>query len=260
MKLQKVEYLVDELPEAPQKLTITRDEIRYESHSNLNRPAFLGIGVFERRLSKEEMEAIESEIDPAVFRSLPDHWGQVASGDLWKRIRLRAGDETIEKLVGTQLPIDPTLQKTIDWLDRLVDDTIRYPRSVLQMSLQDATLDRDGEFSATMILTGAGGRKVAFRPPQSLLDAQDGSLAISLWPNDPGAPKADVQYARVTNISEISTAKTNGALATFRVRSRFEGISTGPFLVQIEYSNVTPKLGTFDVPTGRLYSSWIAGR
>jgi hypothetical protein len=258
MKLQKVEYLVGDLPEHPQRLTITRDEIRYESHSNLSRPASLGIGVFERLLSKGEIEAIESELEPVSFRSLPDHHGQVLSGDRWRRIRLTSGDETIDKLVGTKLPINPALQKTIDWLDRLVDDTTRRPRSVLQMSLQDATLGRDGEFSATIILSGAGDQPVMFRPPRGQPDAPDGLLTLYWWPDSPGAPKANVQSAPV--ISQVSAVRAPGVLATFRIRSRLEGISAGSFAVQVRYFNMAPKLDTSDVLVGQLFSSPIVVR
>jgi len=260
MTLQKVEYLVGDLSEYPQQLTITQDGIKYESHSNLGRPASLGIGVYERPFSKEEMEAIESEFDRVSFQSLADHYGQVLSGDRWRRIRLTSGGETIEKLVGTKLPINPTLQKTIDWLDRLVDETTQHPRRVLQMSLQDATLDRDGEFSATMTLIGVGDQKVMFRPPQGQLDSPEGSLVLYWWPYDPGAPKKNVQYTRAISISQISTAKTHGALATFRIQSRLEEISLGTFIVQIQYSNMLPKFDAFDVLIGQLYSSPIVVR
>src|SRR5215831_1160728 len=90
MKLEVLEYLVADLPEYPQRLTIAGNTIRYESHSNLSQPGSLGIGVFERTLSRPELERIESELDPVSFRSLPDHHGQVLSGDRWKRIRLTA--------------------------------------------------------------------------------------------------------------------------------------------------------------------------
>src|SRR6185437_15369013 len=146
MNLKRVEYLVGDLPEYPQKLTITRDVIRYESHSNLSRPGSLGIGVFERPLAKGEFETIESEFNQVSFKSLPDHHGQVLSGDRWKRILLTSGDETIDKLVGPKLPIIPALQKMIDRLERFVDETTQHPVSVLQMSVQEATIDREGEF------------------------------------------------------------------------------------------------------------------
>jgi hypothetical protein len=204
------------------------------------------------------MEGIETQLDPAGLRSLPDHRGRVLSGDSSRRIRLTTEDGTIEKLVGTALPINPTLQRAIDWLDRLVEGMTRYPRQVLQMSLQDATLGRDGEFSATMILTGAGDQPVKFRPPRGQPDAPDDLLTLYWWPNTPGAPKANVQSAPV--VAQVSTAKTPGALATFRIRSRLAGISAGSFAVQIRYCNMAPKQDAFDVLVGQLFSSPIVVR
>src|SRR4029077_4705042 len=103
---------------------------------------------------------------------------------------------------------------------------------------QEATIDREGEFSATMTLIGAGDQRVAFRPPQGRPDATDGSLVIYWWPHDPGGPKSNVKSTRAIGISQTSTAKIQGALATFRIRSRLEGTSSGSFVVQIQYSNM----------------------
>lgn len=258
MTLRKVEYLVAELPEHPQQLIITREGMRYESHSNLTRPESLGIGVFERRLERAEMEAIESQLDPVRLRLLPDHYGKVLSGDRSKRIRLTADDGTIiEKLVGTKLPVDPTLQRAIDWLDRLADDVTRYPRQVLLMSLQDVTLGREGEFSATLILSGAGDQPVRFRPPRGQPDAPDGLLTLYWWPYT-GGPKSNVQAAPI--ISQVSTASTPGALATFRIRSRLEGGSAGAMALQVRYLNMASKLDASDVLLGQLFSSPIVVR
>jgi hypothetical protein len=255
MKLQKVEYLVAELPEHPQLLTITGGAMRYESHSNSHRPGSLGIGVYERPLASGELEAIESRLNPSVLQSLKDHRGQVLSGDRSRRIRLTSDTGTIEKLVGTKLPVDPALQKTIDWLDTLVDDVSRYPRRVLQMTVQDAALSRDGAFSATLILSSSGDQQVRFRPPRAAPAAQDDVLALFWWPHAAGAPKGDVQRAPVT--AQAVPARTRDGLGTFLVRSRLEGLSAGSVAVQILYLNMTPKLDGGDVPVGELLTDPI---
>src|SRR5580765_8814265 len=102
MSFRQLEYLVGELPEYPQRLTIGSGKLRYESHSNLSNPGSLGIGVFERALAEKEFEALASNFSPATFAALPDHRGQVLSGDRWKRIRLTVEDQTLDKLVGSK--------------------------------------------------------------------------------------------------------------------------------------------------------------
>ena len=246
MKLQRIEYLVADLPEYPQQLTITPHSIRYESHSNSALPA-IGIGLYERAISEQEAEGIEAALDPVSLRSLPDHHGQVLSGDRWIRIRLISQNESVEKLIGTKLPVDPKLRRAIDRLDRLVDQTIQYPHSVLQVSLTDAMLDRDGRFSAAVMFNGAGVQEVTFNPQQNEAAATAGSLALYWWPYRAGVPKSDVHSAQVTDISPVTSSKPTDGLGTFQVHARIEP-SSRPLVVQIRYLNMTG-------PVGMLFSS-----
>ena len=50
MNRKESEYQVSDLPEYPQRLTITGESVRYESHSNVSRPGSIGIGVYQRPL------------------------------------------------------------------------------------------------------------------------------------------------------------------------------------------------------------------
>src|SRR5262249_52312024 len=147
----------------PERLIIGSGKLRYESHSNLSNPGSLGIGLFERPLSEKELEAIASNFSPGAFAALPDHRGQVLSGDRWRRIRLTVEGQTLDKLVGTRLPVDASMQRTIDRLERLVEDARQHPVSVLRINLRDAAVDRSGLFSGVLELAGSGPQRVSFR-------------------------------------------------------------------------------------------------
>jgi hypothetical protein len=242
MTLEKIEYLVGELPEQPQRLTITQDAVRYESHSNLNRLAS-GLGVFERPLAKGDMAAIEAGLDLAAFASRPDHHGQVLSGERFQRIRLTTGEAVIEKMVGSKLAVDPGLQKLIDWLDRLAAETTKYPRSLLQLTVQDAALDRQGEFSATVAVVGGGDQPMRFRPPGPGTD----SLAVYWWPYRADGGRDDVQRTPVT---AVAPAAGGG----FRIRCLLGGPVSVSLAVQVQYVNLQPRMGGIEVATGELYS------
>lgn len=252
MTIDRVEYEVSELSEYPQRLTISNEGLRYESHSNERRPESLGLGLYERAVAPGEVESIEQQIAPTTLRSLPDHRGNVLAGDLVKRIRVTAGGETIEKLVGTKLPIDPALQRTIDVLDRLVADVEKHPRRVLRVTVQNATLSGTGEFAATVSFLGDGLSMTAVRGPRDRSDSPDDLVTLYWWPHVPGAPKSDVHAVPVVLQSVTSRP---GALATFTVHSRLENTPTGHVTVQLRYLNMSPTVGTRTVEVGQLFST-----
>jgi hypothetical protein len=252
MSFRQLEYLVGELPEYPQRLTIGSGKLRYESHSNLSNPGSLGIGVFERTLSEKELEALASNFSPAAFAALPDHRGQVLSGDRWRRIRLIVEDQTLDKLVGTKLPVDVSMQRTIDRLERLVDDVQQHPVSVLRMNLRDAAVDRSGVFSGILELSGSGPQRVPFRTPLTLVDAPQGSLDVYWWPYRPDLSRSNVETTVITEVAKVSDG---GGLGAFRIRARLTNVPAGAFALQVRYSNLAPRWDNSDVVVGQLFST-----
>jgi hypothetical protein len=254
MTIDRVEYEVSELAEYPQRLTISSEGLRYESHSNERHPELLGLGLYERAAAPGEVESIERQLAPATLRSLPDHRGKVLAGDLVKRIRVTTGGETIEKLVGTSLPIDPALQRAIDVLDGVALDVAKHPRRVVRMTVQNAALSAAGQYTATVSFVGEGVPATAFRAPRGRADSAEELVTLYWWPQIPGAPKSDVRAAPV--VME-SVASKSGALGTFTVRSRLEGKPTGQAVVQLRYLNMSPTVATRTVDVGQLFSTAV---
>ena len=253
MTIDRIEYEVSELAEDPQRLTVSSEGLGYESHSNERRPESLGIGLYGRPAASGEMEAIERQIAPATLRSLPDHRGKVLAGDVVKRIRVTTGGDTIEKLVGSRLPIDPALQRVIDALDDVIVNVAKHPRRVLRMNVQNAALSATGEFSATVSFVGDGISMMGFLAPRGRGDAPEESVKVYWWPQIPGAPKSDVHVAPVTMQSVTSRP---GALATFTAHSRLRDIpTTGHVNVQLRYLNMTPTANARTVEVGQLFST-----
>ena len=254
MSFRQLEYLVGELPEYPQRLTIGSGKLRYESHSNLSNPGSLGIGVFERTLSEKEFEALASNFSPATFAALPDHRGQVLSGDRWRRIRLTVEGQTLDKLVGTKLPVDVSMQRTIDRLERLVDDVKQHPLSVLRMNLRDAAVDRSGVFSGILELSGSGPQRVPFRTPLTLVDsAAQGSMDVYWWPYRPDLSRSNVETTAITEAAKVSDS--GGLLGAFRIRTRLTNVPAGAFTLQIRYCNLASKWDNSEVVVGQLFST-----
>ena len=258
MSFLQLEYLVGELSTHPQRLTIGSGKLRYESHSNLSNPGSLGIGVFERTLSEKEFEAIDSAFVPGAFAALPDHRGQVLSGDRWRRIRLTVEGQTLDKLVGTKLPVDANLQKAIDRLDRLVEDVKQHPLSVLRMNLRDPVVDRSGLFSAILELTGSGPQRVPFRSPLTLADAAQGSLDVYWWPYRPDMSRSNVETTVINDVAPVSDVQGGGLLGAFRIRARLTSAPAGAFALQVRYSNLASKWDKSEVVVGQLFSIPVA--
>jgi len=257
MSFLQLEYLVGELPRYPQRLTIEPGKLRYESHSNLSNPGSLGIGLFERPLTEKEFEAIASTFSPASFAALPDQRGQVLSGDRFRRIRLTVEGQTLEKIVGTKLPVDAGLQRTIDRLERLVEDVKQHPVSVLRINLRDAAVDRSGMFSGILELTGSGAQRVLFRNPLTLVNAAQGSIDVYWWPYRADMSRSNVETTIVTDIAKASDMQGGGILGTFRIRARLANAPAGAFSLQVRYSNMAATSENTDVVVGQLFSTPI---
>ncbi len=172
MSFDKITYLSAEIPQTPQTLTIDANgQARYESHTNEATPDYPEIGIYETTLPASEVQTLSSLLNNPLFNSLPDHSGRVMSGDRWKRIRVTAGKETSEKLVGTREAVDPGMSKIIDGLDQVVVKLKSHPQQALRIELTQPTINSAWVLTATMSLSSTGVQSINCRNPLALLNA-----------------------------------------------------------------------------------------
>lgn len=264
MRFDTLEYKVGDLPEDPQTLVINRlGQARFASHTNrrtIDRPE---IGLYEMVLPAEEVTALVSLMEDPPFKTLPDHWGRVLSGDRYRRIRVVEGAETVEKLIGTREAVDPTLQAVIDRLDRLVDAVEQHPRKTLRIELADPAVTADGDLTATLTLSGTGSLTAVVRHPAALLNAPDGRLVFQLWPD--GSDARDLFLVAVDRVTERKDAGESpddsavlelptGQAVAFRVHAAPGELEAGPYRCRIAYATFTGEVEDQRVLTGEVFS------
>lgn len=193
---------------------------------------------------------------PAALASLPDHRGQVLSGERWKRIRLMAGGRQVERLVGDRRPVDPRLKAVIEALDRLVESTLGHPRRAFQLAVLEATRAEGGELTATLSFTAVGDdRQLGF----VAAGPADRALTLYWWPHRAGVPKADVQAVHAVSVSPVPAANP-AAFATYRIRTRIDASAAAPIAVQLQYSNLGAAPSAAGTWQGLLFSEPVVVR
>lgn len=250
MSFSTIEYLVAERPETPETLTIdSHGNARYASHTNLGAPDRPEIGTYAMTLSASDLEAVAALADPS-FKDVPDHWGKVRPGDLSRRIRVTSGGATVEKLVGTKLPVDANLRMATATLDRIIKATLDHPVATLRIELSQAAVDPRAGLSALLSFNNRGTDPTLFRSPFDLLPGENGWLTVELWPDKPASDIAseDVVRATVTKVELVDPTDpaiptrqgltlASKATMSFRVRAKLEKPKAGPSLVRLAYAS-----------------------
>jgi hypothetical protein len=282
MDLDSLEYQVSELAVAPETLTIDRQgHATYRSHTNwhaLDRPR---MGVYRTTLPPGDVERLSSLLARPPFAGLPDHWGNVLPGDRYRRVRAIGKASKAEKLVGTKERVDPALARVLDELDRLVGMVSQHPRQVVAIEVMKPTVRSDGTLSFILALTGAGAEPVVCRNPADLVAAADnGSIAVSVWPNRPGVavPSEDMQALKARSIKRIGPPAPAsapaaaspvpvavgavlelgpGETAEFRVEAALPSPPPRSAVVRVTYSNFAASLANRDLLVGELVSRTV---
>ncbi|XYH98340.1 hypothetical protein ACMHYB_00805 [Sorangium sp. So ce1128] len=253
MSFSKIEYLVAERPETPDTLTIDgAGHARFESFTNwgaLERPE---IGVYATTLSAGDLDAVSALADPS-FKDTPDHGGQVRPGDLFRRVRVTSEAGTVEKLIGTKLPVHADLRIITGILDRIVKGVLEHPLRTLRVELSQAAVDPRGELTAVLGAENRGTEPTDLRSPLDLLSGENGWITVEVWPDKPPSEIAseDVTRASIAKVELVSppdpafTSRQTLTLAprgtmSFRVRAKLEGAKAGPSLVRLLYASFAP--------------------
>jgi hypothetical protein len=271
MKVNKIEYLVAEMEEAPQTLTIDDTGLaRYASHTNSATPDLPEIGIYQTKLPGG-LESLSNQFNNTSFKQLPDHWGRVLPGERYKRIRVTVGSETVEKLIGTHEPIDSRLKTLIDKLDQIVIDVSRHPYQILRIDLSQATVDPKGELTATLALSNGGIQSFLCRNPMDMMNAPDAHIKVQAWPDKPSSAlrAEDVVSADISKLSDLPSPGISQlsmpvieipskATASFRITSSLPlKEATGAFLVRVVYENQANPVKGHQVIYGELFSKTV---
>jgi hypothetical protein len=269
MQFSKLEYLYSVMEQKPDILTIDNSgHARYESYSNVETPYHPEIGAYEKDLSRNEMELLQRMLDNPPLENTPDHWGRVRPSDHYKRIRVRFGAKTLEKLVGTREPVEPSLRALIDHLDRTVAQVRTQPQLTLRSTLSEMRASPAGVVMAKLSLFNSGTQPVLCRNPAKLLAAPDGKLAIELWPDKPpGVLQAEDSIS--ADVGEVVTVRlpVNVPIeheivqippkesASFRIRANVQLKKVGVYMARLLYMTTAEEINGRIPLVGELYSA-----
>lgn len=266
MKFDLLEYSVADFPSMPQLLRIDGNgHARYESHTDEYTPDPPEIGVYETDLTSAEMQTITAMVETPSFKSIPDHWGKTNSGDRFRRLRVRQSKESIEKLIGTDQPVDQRLQQILDLLDKMVVVVRAHPVRALRITLAEVSFNRMGRWEGTLILTNSGSQTLSCWKPSRLLNPADSALRVELWPNRapdaPGPGDLSTAQAEVTeNIGQqsrdVSIIKLAPSQSTsVRIEAKFtQDNIAGIYISRVSYSNMVVPAASGDVIIGEIFS------
>jgi len=263
MSFANVEYWNNDLPSAPQQLTVHADgRVRYESHSNwgaLDRPE---LGVYETTLGGGELASLAQLVAMPTFAGLPDHWGKVDSGEHFRRIRVTSPGSTSEKLVGTRTPIDPGLQRVFGELDRIVELVVAHPGRVVRSEIEHLVVGTEGTVTLDLRLRALGTGPVRMRSPIDLTSGESGWITVTAWP-DPPPPGAVATTASIIAVTPFDPPEPTGhepsvvelrpgESARFRVRATLSSTPRGPIAVRVTLANFLPEVAQHDVLVGEV--------
>ena len=271
MNFDKLEYLKAELEEAPETLTIdATGQALYESHTNAHQPDRPEIGNYETKLDDDELAHLRSRLSSPPIRDQPDHWGKVMPSDHYKRIRVTAGSEKIEKLFGTTAPIAPGARDLLDQLDRVASAVSHYPRETLAIELSQIVVGSSRSATGLLKLSNSGTKTAFCRHPGSMIDAPDGSLVLEVWPDKPTSTlhAADVVTFNVRRVTRVKKADVDEMDARvikipskgsvdFRLEATFPSATAGGYVIRVTYESFVSQLGGRQVIYGQLYSRTI---
>lgn len=266
MNFDKLEYLSAELEEAPETLTIKADgRALFEAHTNAHKPDHPEIGIYETTLDGGELAQLRGRLSNPPFESQGDNSGKVMPSDRYKRIRLTAGPQRIEKLYGSKGPIPPAVRDLIDYLEKMVTEVSRYPRQTLRSELSQVTINADRVLTATLTLSNNGSQPTLCRDPSSMLRASDGHLELEAWPDRVDVRAADMMTFEVKKAtkqgskgaervaSPLIEIPSQGSVA-FRLEAQFPKTDAGIHHVRVNYESLVQQLEGYQLVYGQLFS------
>ncbi|MBI5868284.1 MAG: hypothetical protein HZB43_08375 [candidate division Zixibacteria bacterium] len=268
MRFDRLEYIQNEFPGSPNTLVIDGNgQVGYESHSNEATPKVPEIGTWRMSLRADTMDTLRKLLDSPPINSLPDHWGRLRPGEDSRRIRVVAGSDTVEKLVGYREPVDPGMQKVIDALDQIVVEAQTHPLNVMRIALEQPSVSPDRVLSITLSLSNPGSEPLTCRNVATMIGESDGQLSFQAWPDK---PRSELKSEELLVLSPTSIKDTSpdgnsrstpaclellpGKSISRLIRLPFASSTTGGYLIRAVYMNPATQLEGHPVLAGELYS------
>jgi hypothetical protein len=261
MKFDRIEYQYAASMAGANTLIVQADgRARYESHTS---SAEAQIGRYETRLAPAEIEALDRAIADPPLSGLRDHAGRVRPGERYTRVRMTLGATTIDKMVGTEEPVDAGLGRVIDSLKVIIDKVMRHPREVLRMDASALAVDGHATLTATLRFSNPGTQAIAWLPPS-------GHLTVRAWPDKPAADfvPGDLFELRGAQVSCVAATPgapaaiahlAPGGEAVFQVSATVAPRASGIHVIQLIYENTTEQVdaqpalvGQISAPTAKL--------
>jgi hypothetical protein len=268
MNFDTLTYTVAEMMGPPQRLTVTSSgEVRYESHSNRAHPDAPEIGEYQTKLGPYDLASLQSALGNPPFASLADHKGRIPAGDRLREVTVTTGSQSLQKAVGTNIPVDPSLAQLLTRLDRIVDETLRHPVRVLREEVLQLELTPTGSLAAAMKLTAVGTEPVLFVHPGAV---SGGGVFLQGLSDKPPATRGpgETVSASAAQISEEEHRSEEeraqpivrlepGQSLTFRALAVLPPHRAGPYLIQLRYQNTVAVTGTPGALIGELLTQPI---
>lgn len=184
MPFDKLEFQIGEISETPELLEIEGSgRARFTSYFSSVEKGSAEVGVYGRQLTSEEMNAVRSLLERPAVEEMPDQSGRVLSGDRYRRLRVARRGETIEKLVGTEDPVDPRLERVLNGLEELMTKLKAHPIRTVEMRVTNPSVGPQRNLTAIVTFANRGVEPATLCLP---LDGRS-RLSIEVWPNLPEA-------------------------------------------------------------------------
>jgi hypothetical protein len=267
MTFTRIDYLISEMMGPPELLVVEGNgAARFESHTNIAEAGKAAVGTFATTLTPDQMKALETAVANPPFRDLPDHWGQIASGERYKLIRVVSPSGETEKRIGTARPVSSSTQVLIDRMDQVVKLVRSHPLQNLELRVGDATVDSAGALRATMSLSNPGTVAIVCTNPATMHTVPDARLLLRAWPD------RDISTIHSTDILEASSVAAQAinpmaagsavllempprAAASFHITAALPIPRNVPYVVQLLYQNTaTERSGRDDLMVFEVYS------
>lgn len=163
-----VKDIADELGVCNTLVVGPGDSAVYTLRSNGDMPDFQEIGMYAAALLSDTAINFLKEFDAPELKSMPDHSGQVLSGETMRSITVRKGDAEFHKLISMERQSsDYYVQRIQPAISTVKKAIVKHPVRALHMEVQwpNRPVQRGKGFTLPMTLTNPGTQKAAFVNP-----------------------------------------------------------------------------------------------
>jgi len=266
MEFTEVKYIVSDLVEAPQVLTVeSSGRTSYRSHTNEQLLDHPEIGLYETTLDSSKIRAIESLFSKWPLSEIPDHQRRMPEGSSGKLLKITTPYAEITKQVGPADPVDPRLQEMLDFFDGIVREVMKSPHQVLRLSITAPSIEPAEEIAVELQMANTGKDTLFARKPSDLASQSDGWLRIEVWPAvpEPGSMWSEQKIYIDVDRADAETEESEksifspiapGSACQFTLRGKLAG-KHGRHVARVSYCNFTEWAEDRDLIVGHVLTA-----